>query len=300
MKQNSTNTLNSVFNFIKKELKPLYPDNEIQSFINIIFNHLSDYLKTDIHLVPTRVSGSEDGIKADTKLSKSISLQIQEIVFQLKKYKPIQYIIGKTEFFDLEYMVSPAVMIPRPETEELVQWIIEETNDPSAYILDIGTGSGCIAIALAKNLINSRVDAVDISEKALKIAEQNARNNNVNINFTRLNILNREQHHFKSKYDIIVSNPPYVREKDKQLMQQNVLNYEPKIALFVSNTEPLIFYEAITDFAIKHLKKNGKLYFEINEFLSAEISDLLDKKLFSNITIKKDLNGKDRMICGSI
>ena len=298
MKQNSFNTINSAYNFIKKELNTLYPDNEIQSFINIIFRHLLDYSKTDI---------------IHTKLSKSISLQIQEIVFQLKKYKPIQYIIGKTGFFDLEFKVSPAVMIPRPETEELVQWIIQETNNnPEVHILDIGTGSGCIAIALAKNLGNSTVDAVDISEKALKIAKQNALDNNVNINFTQLNILNREQHHFinrkprrisiqrgKSKYDIIVSNPPYVLEKDKQLMQQNVLNYEPKIALFVSNTEPLIFYEAIADFAIKHLKKSGKIYLEINEFLSAEIENLLYKKLFSNITIRKDLNGKDRMVCGS-
>ncbi len=298
MKQNSFNTINSAYNFIKKELNTLYPDNEILSFINIIFRHLLDYSKTDI---------------IHTKLSKSISLQIQEIVFQLKKYKPIQYIIGKTGFFDLEFKVSPAVMIPRPETEELVQWIIQETNNnPEVHILDIGTGSGCIAIALAKNLGNSTVDAVDISEKALKIAKQNALDNNVNINFTQLNILNREQHHFinrkprrisiqqgKSKYDIIVSNPPYVLEKDKQLMQQNVLNYEPKIALFVSNTEPLIFYEAIADFAIKHLKKNGKLYLEINEFLSKKIENLLYKKSFSNITIIKDLNGKDRMVCGS-
>lgn len=189
------------------------------------------------------------------------------------------------------------MLIPRPETEELVDWIIKENKNEkkTLNILDIGTGSGCIAISLAKNL-DANITALDISKKALNIAQQNANENAVSINFSIKNILENQDLILAEKQDIIVSNPPYVREQEKKQLFKNVLDYEPHLALFVKDNNPLLFYNAIANFALKNLKPNGKLYFEINEFLGNETVNLLHEKGFKNVLLKKDIFGKNRMI----
>ena len=282
---NQIKNLNDALIYIKTELKKLYDNPEIQSFTNIIFQHLLHFSKIDIL------------IKTDTELTNHTKIQIIKIVEQLKKHKPIQYIIGETEFYDLKFTVSPQVLIPRPETEELVKWIIDDSSaKQNTEILDIGTGSGCIAIALAKNILSSQIYAVEKHEGALAIAKQNAKFNNAKINFINDDILNYDKTKYSNKFDVIVSNPPYVRELEKKLMNKNVLDYEPHSALFVSDSNALIFYDAIADFAVKHMKKTGKLYFEINEYLPTQLTDLLLKKGFENIILKKDINDKNRMI----
>ena len=225
--------------------------------------------------------------------------KFQKAIFRLKIHEPIQYIIGETEFYGLPFKVNKHTLIPRPETEELVEWIyIEFSNQQSTInnqqFLDIGTGTGCIAISLAKNLPNAKVSALDISEEALKIAQQNAEMNKVKIDFFQTDILAAET--LPKKYDVIISNPPYVRELEKKQMQQNVLKHEPESALYVSNEDPLLFYRAISHLAKKHLNPEGKLFFEINEYLADELTALLEGEGFKNIQVKKDIFGKDRMI----
>ena len=226
----------------------------------------------------------------------------------LHNEKPIQYIIGETEFYRLPFYVNQHVLIPRPETEELVEWIISLPNssqkEKNLNILDIGTGSGCIAISLAKNLPNASVFAIDISKKALQVAKQNAVLNEVTVEFIEYDILSSNiiqtpsirGKNLNLKFDIIVSNPPYVRQLERQEIKNNVLNYEPHIALFVENDNPLLFYNHIIDFAKENLTKNGKLYVEINQYLGQETVTLLKEKGFTNIELKKDLFGNDRMV----
>ena len=270
--------------FFLDELKNIYPLQEIESFYKIILKHF--------------------GInQIDIALNPSIELNANELLFfnnalnQLKKEIPIQYILGETKFFGLTFKVDKNVLIPRPETEELVQWILDDCknhqNKP-LKILDIGTGSGCIAIALAKNLPQAKVVAFDISEGALKVAQENADLNQVKINFEKLNIL--ETTDLKQTFDIIVSNPPYVKLQEKYLMKKNVLANEPEIALFVDDENPLLFYDKIALLAKNHLTKNGQLYFEINQYLGDEMIKLLKKYHFKNIELKKDFYEVDRMI----
>ena len=257
------------------------------SFIFLIFEHLFNYSKAQLH------------IYQDKEISEDIYLRITEIITDLKTFKPIQYIFGSTDFYNLPFHVSADVLIPRPETEELVDLIITENKNKPLKILDIGTGSGCIAISLAKNLPKSKITASDISENALNIVHQNSKLNNIQIETIQLDILN-PPNDFNEKYDIIVSNPPYITEKEKTLMHQNVLEYEPHLALFVPNVNPLLFYKAITKFAIKHLNNNGKLYFEINEAFGNETITLLEQNNFKELFLRKDINNKDRMVRGII
>jgi release factor glutamine methyltransferase len=220
---------------------------------------------------------------------------LQNALEALKKQVPIQYIIGETEFYGLIFKVNNSVLIPRPETEELVNWIVNDyKNESELKILDFGTGSGCIAISLAKFFPKAQIYAVDVSTEALKVAETNALKNNVNINFVEANILDIEI--LQEKYDIMVSNPPYIREIEKELMQKNVVDNEPHLALFVKDNDPLIFYNKIADLAIHNLTKNGSLYFEINQYLGGKVTDLLQKKGFKNCILKKDFYEVDRMI----
>lgn len=281
---NSQNTISKTVNFIKKELAGIYPQREIQSLIYYIFEEVINYSKVEIYS------------KAENVLQNTEFEKIQDITAKLKKQMPIQYIFGKTEFYGLQLIVTPDVLIPRPETEELVDMIIKDTGMRLVRILDIGTGSGCIAVALNKNIFRSKVDAIDISEKALHVAEENAFINNALIKFWQADIIRWKEYLFTSKYDIIVSNPPYVRESEKIYMQPNVLNYEPKTALFVKDENPLLYYNVIIDFAKHHLKEKGRLYFEINENLAKEIKELLLDNGFSDTVLKKDINGKYRMI----
>ena len=265
------------------ELSNSYPETEIQSFFNILIEFKLNLSRVELALQPMIEFNVTDlGF-------------FQKALKGLKKQLPIQYIIGETEFYGLLFSVNKNVLIPRPETEELVNWIIEEHKRSSTLkILDIGTGSGCIAISLAKNLINAEVFALDVSSEALITSKLNAEINNVAIQFIEADILTLSK--LPNTFDIIVSNPPYVRELEKEQMQQNVLANEPHLALFVKDENPLLFYNAIADFAKNHLIKNGNLYFEINQYLGKQTIKLLQSKSFKNIQLKKDIFGADRMI----
>ena len=228
---------------------------------------------------------------------------------RLQKEEPIQYILGKTEFYGLPFLVDKNTLIPRPETEELVAWVLQSIQDlkfknqdsdttnnnvKPLSILDIGTGTGCIPISFAKHQPNATISAIDVSNEALKIAKQNAILNNVEVNFIKKDILQTEN--LNELFDVIVSNPPYVREQEKIEIKNNVLENEPHLALFVENENPLIFYKKIADLAKLHLSKNGFLFFEINQYLGKETVAMLKEKGFKNIELKKDIFGNDRMI----
>ncbi|MCL5246173.1 peptide chain release factor N(5)-glutamine methyltransferase [Cellulophaga sp. 20_2_10] len=269
------------------ELDAIYPVEEVNSFFYMTIEHYLDLERFILALQPDYVVAKEE----ETSLFLTINL--------LKKHIPIQYILGTAHFMGLDFNVSPNVLIPRPETEELVSWILSETPlDREVNILDIGTGSGCIAISLAKNLPSANVFALDVSKEALVVANKNAENNSVLITFLENNIL--QEPSLQQKFDIIVSNPPYVRELEKKEMTANVLEHEPSLALFVSDKEPLTFYNAITNFSAKHLKDTGKLYFEINQYLGAETQDLLEQQDFVAIELRKDMYGNDRMLKGQL
>ncbi|QIE60704.1 peptide chain release factor N(5)-glutamine methyltransferase [Rasiella rasia] len=259
-----------------------YPLEEVATFFNWLAEAYLGYSRFDI---------SSNG---PLEVTSNIETKFLDAMKRLQNYEPIQYIIGDTEFFGLPFKVTPATLIPRPETEELVQWILSDFENVAPSILDIGTGSGCIAISLAKNLENAAVSAVDISEEALHIAKQNALDNEVSVNFYQADILalNTLPH----TYDCIVSNPPYVRALEKEFMQPNVLKHEPESALFVSNDNPLVFYTKIARLAEAHLSVNGTLYFEINEYLGKEMQDMLKAEGFAEIELRKDIFGKDRML----
>ena len=229
-----------------------------------------------------------------TEIENARVKQIDEAVSELLKHKPIQYILGETEFCGLPFKVNQSVLIPRQETEELVLWIAEE-NPQAKNILDLCTGSGCIAVSLAKKLKNAHLTGVDISLDALFVAEENAEQNNVRVDFLSDNILHP---HFSlnRKFDVIVSNPPYVRETEKRQMHSRVLDYEPSLALFVDDENPLLFYQALARIGTTHLRDKGTLYLEINEAYGKEITTLLQQNGYQNIILKKDIHGKDRMI----
>ena len=269
-----------------QELTPLYDAGEAESFFYLILEAKHQLKRVDLALQP------------DLVFSESELKTWNLILEQLKKEIPIQYLLGSTHFYGLELEVNSNVLIPRPETEELVDWIIEsqqlEIGDNKVRILDIGTGSGCIAISLAKNLPNAEVFALDVSDKALATAQKNAELNQVTIQFIHQSILETED--LGQQFDLIVSNPPYVRHLEKQEIKKNVLDNEPHLALFVEDNDALIFYRKIAQLAKKNLCPNGQLYFEINQYLGQETLDLLQEMGFKDITLRKDIYGNDRMI----
>ena len=277
--------LKDIQNTFHQELDAIYLKEEVDSFFYILIESYYNVSRIQLAMNP-------DYEVDDCNV-------ILNALDSLKREKPLQYILGETEFYGLPFKVNEHVLIPRPETEELVEWIIKHTdNDKQRNILDIGTGSGCIAISLAKHIKKAKVYALDVSSEALKIAKINAQLNNVNIEFIEASIL--EQPIINGKYDIIVSNPPYVREKEKELMKSNVLDNEPHLALFVKDENPLLFYDAISQFAINNLSKKGLLFFEINEYLGNDMIALLNHNNFSNIELKQDIFKKDRMIKGGL
>ena len=229
-----------------------------------------------------------------TELSDNQKQNMTSIVKRLQNGEPIQYIIGVIEFYGLDFKGTSSVLIPRPETEELVEWILLDTKQLNPHILDIGTGSGCIAIALAKKMMYATVDAWDISSDALEVAQQNAIANNVSVKFSRVDVLADQS--YEKNFDIIVSNPPYIKESEKELMSKNVLEFEPHKALFVSNNDALIFYNRIADIAMKQLNKNGLLYFEINQAYGKEVVQLLQEKNYVDVQLRKDISDNYRMI----
>ncbi|WP_178985738.1 peptide chain release factor N(5)-glutamine methyltransferase [Winogradskyella helgolandensis] len=287
--------LKDLQNIFHKELDTIYGKDEVDSFFYLCTEHYLNVPRIQLTLEP------------EFTIIKSETDTFFKTLEDLKQQKPIQYILGETEFYGLPFKVNDNVLIPRPETEELVDLIIKchTERSRSAHenlkILDIGTGSGCIAISLAKNLPNAEVYALDISKEALKVAKQNAELNKVNINFIEASILDNTCHSAldaEFNFDVIVSNPPYVRNLEKQEIQPNVLDNEPHLALFVEDDNPLLFYKAITNFAIKKLNDKGNLYFEINQYLGEESKALLTDTEFENVELLKDLNGNDRMLKG--
>ena len=281
---NKINTIAGLSESVRKNLKGLYPKGEIEQFIFLIFNHLLNYSKIDIHL------NSHDSV------SDEIFQKVRSIIAQLKEYQPIQYIFGETEFYGLKFFLNQHVLIPRQETEELVQWVISENTAKNIRILDVGTGSGCIAVVLARHIENSVVDAFDISVKALETAIKNASMNGAKVNFYKYDILGDEVLPEKVVYDIIVSNPPYVRESEKHLSDPNVTGFEPHEAIFVVDEDAFIFYKAIAAFGKKYLKKGGNIYLEINEALGTETKALLLDSGYHDVVLKRDINNKDRML----
>lgn len=272
-----------------KELDHLYDLEEVDNFF---------FMLTDAYYKISRID-----LAMQPQLSIEDTSAILSALELLKKQQPIQYILGETEFYGSPFNVNEHTLIPRPETEELVEWVVSQfkIHNSEFSILDIGTGSGCIAISLAKQFQNAKVYALDVSKSALIVAKQNAALNNVNIEFIEANILNPEtwSSDFKNlKFDVIVSNPPYVREREKKYMRRNVLDNEPHLALFVKDDNPLLFYHAITEFAVSSLTEKGCLFFEINEYLGNDMIQLLLKNNFENIELKQDVFKKDRMIKG--
>jgi release factor glutamine methyltransferase len=279
------NNIKECTEYFTDQLSGIYPIKEIRSMVYLM---LEDLLS---------ISRSELLTNLQRSLDASITCKINDIVSDLKKEKPIQYILGKSDFYGCKILVNPDVLIPRPETEELVHWIIQETAGKKVSIMDIATGSGCIAIALAKNLDTSIVVATDRSECSLATAKKSARLNNQNISFIKHDLISPEPADDLPVVDIIVSNPPYVCEHEKQQMRRNVLTYEPHEALFVPDDDPLIFYRAILTIAkTKLIPGKGLIYFEINERMGNEVPNLLKKHQFNAIELKQDLNGKERMV----
>ena len=269
--------------FIKAELTPFYNENEVSSFVRLILGHTSNISYQDIVLQKKIAIGKEEG-----KL-------VRNITNRLKTQEPIQYILGETEFYQLKLKVNPHVLIPRPETEELAEWVIKTIGKAKSNVLDIGTGSGCIPIAIKKHLPQTNVTGIDVSEKAIELAESNAKNLGLAVSFETRDILKWKKHAWPA-FHVIVSNPPYIRESEKTLMQPNVLDYEPANALFVGDENPLLFYKTIAGFALQHLENRGFLFFEINEAFGEETCKVLAKKGFKDISLRKDISGKDRMV----
>jgi release factor glutamine methyltransferase len=289
-------------------LKNSQDEQEIESFFFILTEYLHNLKRVDVALNP------------NFELSDAAIEIWNTILTELQQEKPIQYITGEAWFYGLRFEVNENTLIPRPETEELVEFILKETSNfqlpaSSLNILDIGTGTGCIPISLKANVPQANVSAIDVSEKALEVAKRNAVLNKVEINFIQANILEVEDlsklpssishhpssiSHHPSSYNIIISNPPYVRNLEKQEIKKNVLDYEPHLALFVEDTDALLFYRKIAQLALKNLTPNGLLFFEINQYLGKETVELLENLGFKNIELKKDIYGNDRMVKCSI
>jgi release factor glutamine methyltransferase len=269
-----------------QDLTALYGEDEAESFFYLILENQQQLKRIDLALQPDLIL-STDALKV-----------WDQFLQQLKNEIPVQYVLGSTSFFGLDFEVNTNVLIPRPETEELVEWILNSlqstVTNQKVKIIDIGTGSGCIAISLAKNIPHAHVTALDVSVDALVTAQKNAQNNQVTVAFKNQNIL--ETYDLQEQFDVIVSNPPYVRNLEKVEIKKNVLDYEPHLALFVENDNALIFYKKIAELAQKNLKPNGFLFFEINQYLGKETVDLLENLNFKNIELRKDIYGNDRMI----
>ncbi len=283
-------TIKDVFAAFKQGLNEVYDTNETEALTLLVISEISELSKAIIKAFPEKELPIE-------QIENLVS-----ILSQLKTGKPIQYILGKTEFYGLTFNVNQSVLIPRPETEELVEWVLSAVNNNKLIggnIIDIGTGSGCIAISLKNNLPAFTVAAIDISAEALQIARSNAELNNAEVKFIEGDILNVTPEIERLKADIIVSNPPYVTLHDKTQMHSNVTDFEPHTALFVPENDPLLFYREIAVFASAHLSQNGLLFFEINESFGNETVELLTANGFINTELRKDMSGRDRMIKAS-
>lgn len=278
--------LKEILSTFKIQLKDIYDDSEILSIFYVVAEDITGLQRFQL--------------LADQDISNNLfdNQKFIEVIEELKRGVPLQYILGSCYFYGLKLKVNPSVLIPRPETEELVHWIVEniKSNIHTApgNILDIGTGSGCIAIALKLSVNDHNVSALDVSDIALQTAMNNAKDHHADIKFVLADIREYES---EEQFDIIVSNPPYITMAEKNDMHTNVVNNEPHLALFVRDENPLEFYEAIARYASKALKPTGSLFFEINELFGKETQAMLERFAFKNVQVKKDMQGKDRMIC---
>jgi release factor glutamine methyltransferase len=283
-------TLPTVKEFIINSLRTIYDEEESLAIANTLLSHVLSY----------SVLQSFDNITPSVLEATSIAT-IEEAVRRLLEKEPLQYILEEAWFYDLPFYVNKHVLIPRPETEELVDWVMNSTPDSyraaSCAMLDIGTGSGCIPITLKKHFPTATVYGLDVSEDALRVAKRNAQHHQVSVQWIQADILHPEQIDI-GKLDVIVSNPPYITESEKPGMHANVLQHEPHLALFVTDNNTLQFYEAITRFASNHLHTGGQLYFEINAAFGVAVKTCLEEAGFSSVTVLKDMQGKDRMVKG--
>lgn len=280
-------TLAAAQQFILDSIQPFYDFREARNIAALVMEKITGYSAAERHLYKKNLLKNEQ------------ANQLEKIVCQLKENKPVQYILEEAWFAGMKFFVNEHVLIPRPETEELVSWIVESIKQlkiPHQRILDIGTGSGCIAIALKKHLPATNITAIDIDKEALAVANQNAIANHAAIDFIEMDILASTDFHPMPSFDIIVSNPPYVLETEKREMLERVWKNEPSKALFVPDKDPLIFYKAIFHFAERHLKQDGFLFFEINETMAVAIQDLFESKQFQQVEIKIDFQEKARMV----
>ena len=263
-----------------QRLVPVYGEGEAQAIARLIYEVRYGLTLSDL------LMGRDSSVPQD---------ELEQIAIRLERQEPVQYILGQTEFCGRTFVVNKHVLIPRPETAELCQWIL--TTD-ATNILDIGTGSGCIAITLAAEMPEAEVTAWDISEEALKVAKENAKRTNVHVKFEQVDIIHLPSSilHQTSSFDLIVSNPPYICNKERETMEANVLEHEPHTALFVPNDDPLLFYRAIAQYGQTALKEGGWLYFEINPLYAESLQDMLSKMSYHDITLNNDQYGKQRMI----
>lgn len=278
-------TIHLAYQRLLLQLYHLYDNRESRMIADMVVEHVTGQRKID------RI------MYKDIPVSKEQETKLEKLTEDLLNHKPIQYVLGEAWFMGKKFFVNEHVLIPRPETEELVQWIIEETRIINATsLIDIGTGSGCIPVSIKSALPGLEVSAIDISKEALSVADINAKMNAASIELLNCDILNSKDWEPLKRFDIVVSNPPYIRRSEARDMQKNVLHYEPEIALFVDDHTPILFYQAIAQFCKKHLNKGGRIYFEINEALGREVSAMLKNEGFEGIECKKDMQGKDRMI----
>lgn len=290
--------------YLKEQLKKIYEEEEAGKIADLAIEHISGLSKTE------RISRKQE------ELSASQSKQLQKDLQRLQQHEPIQYIMNKAWFYGMELYVDENVLIPRPETEELVQWIVDDVKaagkdvfirrpmeadqTTQLKVLDVGTGSGCIALALKKAMPKAEVWGCDVSEEALNVARRNGSTLNIRVDFQGLNFLDKAQQISLPAVDIIVSNPPYVPLKDKEQMHANVVDHEPHTALFVPDNDPLIFYKALADFGTKRLYPNGTVYMEIHEEIGPDILNLFKENGYNHVELRKDMQGKDRMIRASL
>ena len=284
----ATNKLSDLYQFYKTELLTVYDEDELYAIFELVCNHYLGYTKTDTKL------------KFNENLNQSDVLNIYDTAKALKTGAPIQYILGEADFYNLKFNVNSSTLIPRPETEELVDLILKTQTTNNSFqttsILDIGTGSGCIPIALKKNLPIAKVTGIDISEKALEVAKSNAEKNNVEVEFFKIDILSpfNIQH---STFNIIVSNPPYVLNSEAKQMDSRVLEHEPHVALFVEDNDPIIFYKRIIDLCAEYLEEKGFLYFELNPLYAIDVKNYANaSKIFNFTEILNDMSGKQRFL----
>jgi len=278
-------TIKMCFIYLKEQLEQIYEEREATT--------IASYVLEDVFDIPTPINSMQ-------QLSKEEQKKLEKIIEELLQKRPWQYVVGAADFYNLKFDVNETVLIPRAETEELIYTIVEKHQKESIQILDIGTGSGCIAITLKKKLPQASLTAIDISKKALKLAKQNAEKNAVEVDFQQINILDAQQIQKMPQYHLIVSNPPYIQNSETVVMPEHVLAYEPHLALFVTNKDPLQFYKAITDFALTHLYPKGWLYFEINEYFGAEVLTLLKSKGLVNCNLIQDMSSRDRIVLGQL